>query len=83
MLNCKVAFKLVIELVPPRPEGVPNRVDTILISPIIIRFKTTIPIFFNIGEIQGEYLKNPPLTNTKFIKQFRSMQLWIMIYSGE
>ena len=82
MLNCKVAFKLVIELVPPRPEGVPNRVDTIFNLSGCHTFQTTIPFFFNIGEIQGEYLKSP-LTNTKVIKQFRSMQLWIMIYSGE
>lgn len=61
MLNCKVAFKLVIELVPPRPEGVPNRVDTIFnLSGYHTFLNYNSNFFFNIGEIQGEYLKKPP-----------------------
>ena len=83
MLNCKVAFKLVIELVSPHPEGVPNRVDTIFNLSGYHTFQTTIPIFFQYRGNTRRIPKKSPLTNTKVIKQFKSMQLWIMIYSGE
>lgn len=83
MLNCKVAFKLVIELVAPPVQKV-SQIESILflISPVTIRFKLQFHFFQYRGNTR-QIPKKAPLTNTKVIKQFKSMQLSIMIYSGK